>query len=121
MTDLCPTCTGPRIERHPNGFGWLHQTVCALRDADDATIANDAECWQPGTRATTTTERTLLAACGITIADDVTDAETGEVTRYNASTDVALITRAVLNRTFRHRTAGTDWTTVDLDPDDGAP
>jgi len=85
---LCPQCTGPRIPNHPGGFVWDHTNTCPLRDAEDATAANDHELTSYGRRRpTTTTERALLGACGITPPAD-------------ALTTVQRLTGSILRRTF---------------------
>lgn len=94
---LCPQCTGPRIPDHPAGFVWDHTNTCPLRDAEDATACSDHELTSYSRRRpTTTTERALLGACGITPPDD-------------AVTTVQRLTLSVLRRT---------WDGVDLDPID---
>lgn len=101
QTQLCPQCTGPRIPDHPGGFVWDHTNTCPLRDAEDATASNDHELTvYTRQRPTTTAERALLGACGITPPDD-------------SITTVQRVTGSILRRTFDG---------VDLDAtDSGAP
>lgn len=87
-TQLCPQCSGPRFVGHPGGFVWGHTNTCPLRDAEDATAVNDHELTgYSRRRPATTTERALLAACGITGPDD-------------AATTVQRVTGSILRRTF---------------------
>lgn len=68
---LCPECGGPRIPGHPGGFVWHHALTCTIHAAEDATQAADAGwLWSCFQRPATAAERTLLAACGVTIADE---------------------------------------------------
>lgn len=70
-TPTCPECGGPQLVPHPAGLVFRHDTLggCTLQDAEDATQVADKE-RGGGSRPTTPAERTLLAAAGITVADD---------------------------------------------------
>ena len=39
----CPDCAGPELVGHPAGLMFAHTDPCAVRDAEDATQAADAE------------------------------------------------------------------------------
>jgi len=67
----CPECGGPLMLDHPAGLVYRHHTMagCSLQDAEDSRLVADKDRGD-GPRPTTPTERTLLAAAGITVADD---------------------------------------------------
>ena len=69
----CPSCSGPQLVGHPAGqLALQHTLTCPLLPAEDATQHADylrlMERPRPFDRASTSTERTLLAALGY---DDV--------------------------------------------------
>ncbi|WP_347057269.1 hypothetical protein ABC795_11225 [Blastococcus sp. HT6-30] len=69
----CPECGGANIPNHPAGpIVFKHDTLagCSLQAAEDARVVADQSL--EGDRPTTPTERLLLAAVGLTIADDAT-------------------------------------------------
>lgn len=78
----CPECGGPLLLGHPGGMVYRHHTLagCSLQDAEDTRQFADKEGlgfppYVPGAdnppgRPITPTERTLLAAAGITYPDD---------------------------------------------------
>ncbi len=64
MSTGCPECAGEQMPGHPAGvLAIRHSNACQLRDAEDATGANDAETGER-IRPATTAERTLLDALG---------------------------------------------------------
>jgi len=64
MSGLCPECAGEQMPGHPAGvLAIRHTNLCAIRAAEDATAANDAEHGER-LRPATTAERTLLNALG---------------------------------------------------------
>lgn len=63
----CPECAGPQMSGHPAGILAIrHSNACQLRDAEDATAANDAEQGER-LRPATTAERTLLDGLGYAV------------------------------------------------------
>ena len=71
-TTPCPECGGPLLRRHPAGMVYRHNTLagCSLQDAEDARLVADRGLH--GWRPSTSTERTLLAAAGGTVASGKT-------------------------------------------------
>lgn len=78
----CPVCGGVHLLDHPGGLlVFQHIAGCTLRDAEDATQANDlilAWCWygECFTRDATATERLLLDALGFEVPDELDTALT---------------------------------------------
>ncbi len=71
MSGVCPECSGEQMPDHPAGvLAIRHTNLCTLRDAEDATAANDAEQGER-LRPATTAERTLLDALGYLVPDEV--------------------------------------------------
>ncbi|MFQ1000468.1 hypothetical protein [Modestobacter sp. SSW1-42] len=68
----CPECGGEQLSPHPAGLVFRHRTLagCSLQDAEDSRLVADQNFY--GARPTTPTERTLLAAAGITVSEDAT-------------------------------------------------
>ena len=96
MSARCPSCLRQRIEHHPSGLTFDHGLGCPLLAAEDATHAADVERaagLRTFRRPPTQAERTLVAACGITLPTDV-------------ETLVEPITRGILRRS---------WPGIDLD------
>lgn len=85
MSGVCPACSGPQTPDHPAGvLAIRHTNDCTIRDAEDATAANDAR-FEQRQRPATTAERTLLDALGYLVPAEVT-------------TEITPITGGVRNR-----------------------
>ncbi|WP_432510652.1 hypothetical protein [Kineococcus sp. SYSU DK001] len=107
----CPRCGGERLLDHPSGLTIRHRKKCNLGEAELARQAADAEVARsrvgPWQRPTTFSERQLIAAAGVDMADD-------------ALVEVTWLTPSLRRRTFTDRTGRE----VDLDapaPEDSAP
>ena len=86
----CPACGGLRMVGDPTGFRWDHVADCALRAADDGTVAADylrARGGSAFSRPVTAAERALVAACGYDLAT-------------TALTTVTVITSAIRGRSW---------------------